>query len=93
MRLGDGGLARRSATAADVAGLSGETGGSSSGSAAGVAANLVQCSICEETGGSCRQPACRNNIVELVTTKGLIPYGGAIGAGAYLIERAFSVEQ
>jgi amidase len=50
-----------------------ETGGSSSGSAAGVAANLVQCSVCEETGGSCRQPAWRNNIVALVTTKGLIP--------------------
>jgi len=61
-----------------------ETGGSSSGSAAGVAANLVECSICEETGGSCRQPAWRNDIVALVTTKGLIPYGGAIGADPYL---------
>ena len=61
-----------------------ETGGSSSGSAAGVAANLVQCSICEETGGSCRQPAWRNDIVAFVTTKGLIPYGGAIGADPYL---------
>lgn len=61
-----------------------ETGGSSSGSAAGVAANLVTCSICEETGGSCRQPAWRNDIVAFVTTKGLIPYGGAIGADPYL---------
>jgi Asp-tRNA(Asn)/Glu-tRNA(Gln) amidotransferase A subunit family amidase len=61
-----------------------ETGGSSSGSAAGVAANLVQCSICEETGGSCRQPAWRNDVVALVTTKGLIPFGGAIGADPYL---------
>jgi amidase len=61
-----------------------ETGGSSAGSAAGVAANLVQCSICEETGGSCRQPAWRNDIVAFVTTKGLIPYGGAIGADPYL---------
>src|SRR5262249_44090517 len=61
-----------------------ETGGSSSGSAASVAANLVQCSICEETGGSCRQPAWRNNVVGLVTTKGLMPYGGAIGADPYL---------
>jgi Asp-tRNA(Asn)/Glu-tRNA(Gln) amidotransferase A subunit family amidase len=61
-----------------------ETGGSSSGSASGVAANLVQCSICEETGGSCRQPAWRNGIVAFVTTKGLIPYGGAIGADPYL---------
>jgi Asp-tRNA(Asn)/Glu-tRNA(Gln) amidotransferase A subunit family amidase len=61
-----------------------ETGGSSSGSAASVAANLVQCSICEETGGSCRQPAWRNDVVALVTTKGLLPYGGAIGADPYL---------
>ena len=61
-----------------------ETGGSSSGSAAGVAANLVQCSICEETGGSCRQPAWRNDVVSFVTTKGLIPFGGAIGADPYL---------
>jgi Asp-tRNA(Asn)/Glu-tRNA(Gln) amidotransferase A subunit family amidase len=61
-----------------------ETGGSSSGSAASVAANLVQCSICEETGGSCRQPAWRNGVVALVTTKGLMPYGGAIGADPYL---------
>jgi amidase len=61
-----------------------ETGGSSSGSAASVAANLVECSICEETGGSCRQPAWRNNVVALVTTKGLMPYGGAIGADPYL---------
>jgi Asp-tRNA(Asn)/Glu-tRNA(Gln) amidotransferase A subunit family amidase len=61
-----------------------ETGGSSSGSAASVAANLVHCSICEETGGSCRQPAWRNDVVALVTTKGLMPYGGAIGADPYL---------
>ena len=43
-----------------------------------------QCSICEETGGSCRQPAWRNGVVALVTTKGLMPYGGAIGADPYL---------
>ncbi|MFT4046284.1 MAG: amidase [Solimonas sp.] len=61
-----------------------ETGGSSSGSAASVGANLVVCSICEETGGSCRQPAWRNGVVGLVTTKGLLPYGGAIGADPYL---------
>ena len=36
-----------------------ETGGSSSGSAVSVATNLATCSICEETGGSCRQPAWR----------------------------------
>jgi Asp-tRNA(Asn)/Glu-tRNA(Gln) amidotransferase A subunit family amidase len=61
-----------------------ETGGSSSGSAASVGANLVTCSICEETGGSCRQPAWRNGVVGLVTTKGLMPYGGSIGAEPYL---------
>jgi Asp-tRNA(Asn)/Glu-tRNA(Gln) amidotransferase A subunit family amidase len=61
-----------------------ETGGSSSGSAVSVSANLAQCSICEETGGSCRQPAWRNGVVSLVTTKGLMPYGGAIGADPYL---------
>jgi len=61
-----------------------ETGGSSSGSAASVGANLVACSICEETGGSCRQPAWRNGVVALVTTKGLMPFGGAIGADPFL---------
>ena len=61
-----------------------ETGGSSSGSAVSVGANLVTCSICEETGGSCRQPAWRSNVVALVTTKGLISYGGAIGSDPYL---------
>jgi amidase len=61
-----------------------ETGGSSSGSASSVGANLAACSICEETGGSCRQPAWRNGVVGLVTTKGLMPYGGAIGADPYL---------
>jgi Asp-tRNA(Asn)/Glu-tRNA(Gln) amidotransferase A subunit family amidase len=61
-----------------------ETGGSSSGSAVSVGANLATCSICEETGGSCRQPAWRNGVVGFVTTKGLMPYGGAIGADPYL---------
>jgi amidase len=61
-----------------------ETGGSSSGSAASVGANLVACSICEETGGSCRQPAWRQATVGFVTTKGLLPYGGSIGAEPYL---------
>jgi amidase len=60
-----------------------ETGGSSSGSASSVGANLVQCSICEETGGSCRQPAWRNGVVAFVVTKGMTPYGGAIGADPY----------
>ncbi|MGE3332344.1 MAG: amidase family protein [Rhodospirillaceae bacterium] len=61
-----------------------ETGGSSSGSAVSVGANLVTCSICEETGGSCRQPAWRASVVSMVTTKGLMSYGGAIGSDPYL---------
>ena len=61
-----------------------EPGGSSSGSAVSVGANLATCSICEETGGSCRQPAWRNGVVGFVTTKGLVPYGGSIGVEPYL---------
>ena len=61
-----------------------EPGGSSSGSAVSVGANLATCSICEETGGSCRQPAWRNGVVGFVTTKGLVPYGGATGVEPYL---------
>ena len=61
-----------------------EPGGSSSGSAVSVGANLATCSICEETGGSCRQPAWRNGVVGFVTTKGLVPYGGSTGVEPYL---------
>lgn len=61
-----------------------ETGGSSSGSAVSVGGNLATCSICEETGGSCRQPAWRAGVAAMVTTKGLISYGGAIGSDPYL---------
>ncbi len=60
-----------------------ETGGSSGGSGASVAANLVVCSICETTGGSCRNPANFNGTVNLVPTKGMISYGGGIGANPY----------
>lgn len=60
-----------------------ETGGSSGGSGASVAANLVVCSICETTGGSCRSPANFNGVVNFVPTKGMISYGGAIGANPY----------
>jgi Asp-tRNA(Asn)/Glu-tRNA(Gln) amidotransferase A subunit family amidase len=59
------------------------TGGSSAGSGVSVAANLVVCSICESTGGSCRSPADHNNVVALVPTKGMISYAGAIGANPY----------
>jgi amidase len=60
-----------------------ETGGSSGGSGASVAANLVVCSICETTGGSCRNPGNLNGVVNFVPTKGMISYGGGIGANPY----------
>jgi amidase len=60
-----------------------ETGGSSGGSGASVAANLVVCSICESTGGSCRNPGTHNGVVTFVPTKGMISYGGGIGADPY----------
>ncbi len=61
-----------------------ETTGSSGGSAASVTANLVVCSICEQTGGSCHNPASRTGIVSVLTTKALLPYGGGIGADPFL---------
>ncbi len=60
-----------------------ETGGSSGGSGSSVAANLVVCSICETTGGSCRNPANFNGTVNLVPTKGTISYAGGIGANPW----------
>lgn len=60
-----------------------ETGGSSGGSGSSVAANLVVCSICETTGGSCRNPANLNGVVNLVPTKGTISYAGGIGANPW----------
>lgn len=60
-----------------------ETGGSSGGSGASVAANLVTCSICESTGGSCRNPGTHNGVVTFVPTKGMISYGGGIGADPF----------
>ena len=61
--------------------------GSSSGSGVAVSANLVTCAFCEQTGGSCKGPASRNATVSLLTTKGLIPYGGAVGSNP-LVDRA-----
>jgi amidase len=60
-----------------------QTGGSSGGSGASVAANLAVCSICESTGGSCRSPGTHNGVVTFVPTKGMISYGGGIGADPY----------
>lgn len=58
-------------------------GGSSSGSGAAVAANLVVCSICETTGGSCRSPASNQNVVSLVTGKGILSFGGVSPAAEW----------
>jgi amidase len=50
--------------------------GTSSGSGVSVSASLVTCSICEQTSASCKGPASRNNVVGLLTTKGVIMDGG-----------------
>jgi Asp-tRNA(Asn)/Glu-tRNA(Gln) amidotransferase A subunit family amidase len=55
--------------------------GSSSGSGASVSANLVMCSICEETSMSCRGPANHNSVALILPHKAMISFlGGAIGA-------------
>ena len=59
------------------------TSGSSGGSGVSVATNLVMCSICETTGGSCRGPANYQGVALIVPTKGMISFGGAIGANPY----------
>ena len=41
------------------------------------------CSICETTGGSCRNPANYQGVVNVVPTKGMISFGGSIGANPY----------
>jgi Asp-tRNA(Asn)/Glu-tRNA(Gln) amidotransferase A subunit family amidase len=50
--------------------------GTSNGSGVSVAANLATCSICEQGSASCKGPASRNNIVNFLTTKGIIMDGG-----------------
>ena len=59
------------------------TSGSSGGSGVSVAANLTMCSICETTGGSCRGPANYQGVALVVPTKGMISFGGVIGANPY----------
>jgi len=55
--------------------------GSSSGSGASVSANLVMCSICEETSMSCRGPANHNSVALILPHKAMVSFqGGAIGA-------------
>jgi amidase len=56
-------------------------GVSSAGSGAGVSANLVTCSIGEETGTSIRIPARSTNVVGLAPTQELVSRDGMIGAG------------
>ena len=55
--------------------------GSSSGSAVGVAANLVTCAIGEETGTSIRIPSSSSNVVGLAPTVELASRTGMIGEG------------
>jgi Asp-tRNA(Asn)/Glu-tRNA(Gln) amidotransferase A subunit family amidase len=50
--------------------------GTSGGSGVSVSANLVVCSICEQGSASCKGPASRNNVVNLLTTRGLMMHGG-----------------
>jgi amidase len=58
--------------------------GSSSGSGVSVGANLVMCSLCEETGASCRGPSNHNSDALILPHKSLISFhGGSIGASIY----------
>ena len=58
--------------------------GSSSGSGVSVSANLVTCSLCEETSMSCRGPSNHNSVALILPQKSMISYlGGAIGADTY----------
>jgi len=56
-------------------------GTSSGGSGASVGANLVTCSIGEETGGSIHHPAKNNSLVGLAPTQELVSRVGMVGAG------------
>ncbi|MEW5982580.1 MAG: amidase family protein [Acidobacteriota bacterium] len=58
--------------------------GSSSGSGASVSANLVMCSLCEETSLSCRGPSNHNSVALILPHKAMVSYhGGAIGSDIY----------
>ncbi len=56
--------------------------GTSNGSGVSVAANLATCSICEQTSASCKGPASRNGIVNLLPTKGVSDDGGIMSKQA-----------
>ena len=53
-------------------------GGSSSGSAAAVAANLAVCALGTDTSGSVRSPSAYNNLVGMVATQGLVSRDGIV---------------
>jgi amidase len=58
--------------------------GSSSGSAVSVSANLVMCSLGEETRASCRGPSNHNSVALILPHKAMMGFdGGAIGADIY----------
>lgn len=58
--------------------------GSSSGSGVSVSANLVMCSLGEETRASCRGPSNHNAIALILPHKAMLGFdGGAIGADIY----------
>ncbi|HYM73063.1 MAG TPA: amidase family protein, partial [Stellaceae bacterium] len=58
--------------------------GSSSGSGVSVSANLVMCSLGEETRASCRGPANHNAVALVLPHKAMLGFdGGAIGADIY----------
>src|SRR5437879_3216485 len=56
-------------------------GTSSGGTGSSTAANLVTCSIGEETGGSIHHPAKNNSLVGLAPTQELVSRDGMVGAG------------
>jgi amidase len=59
--------------------------GSSSGSGVSVSANLVMCSLGEETRASCRGPANHNAVSLVLPHKAMLGFdGGAIGADIYV---------
>src|SRR4029453_10376624 len=46
--------------------------GTSNGSGVSVSANLATCGICEQTSASCKGPASRNGVVNMLATKGVM---------------------
>ena len=63
--------------------LTREAGGSSAGTAAGIAANFGLTGIGEDTGGSIRIPASFNNLFGLRVTTGMISRAGSFAVGAF----------